>query len=1254
MKSRLLSILLALIMVLGLLPISTFAADSSNFVIENGVLTKYTGGEDDVVIPNGIISIGDGAFWNCTMTSVSIPFGVTSIGESAFQNCPNLTSASIPSGVTSIGESAFLKCTSLTSVNIPSSVTDIGKWAFWGCTSLANVSIPSGVTSIGVETFFRCTSLTNVSIPSSVTSIEAGAFRNCTRLTSVSIPSGVTSIEWEAFSGCTRLTSVNIPFGVTTISQRTFSGCTSLTDVYYAGSREDWEEVSILTDNQSLLNATIHYAKSSNISVPDGDAKPELYWATFDARPGKFLASDLTSDLNCHEEGGTLIAPRGADGRYLLEKTPPIPVREGYTFAGWRINFVNGEKDSKLTGQIIKDFTSFDFPADLTFEAEWEKAGPNTPGKIAFEHDSYLVAPNKTLRIKVYLPDVERGTQITTRLSALGILSVDPDSTGLERDDPDSDSAYLTVRGISSGKVKLSLSAEDGRKATCEVTVRTKVPEAASKVLEYDFSGTIAGFSADFILQGEYSLNMAGTIEIRDCRTDQSLYETTVRESNPYCGEGPIEDTTRVSLHLSKSGGFTELCNQKVYFYSEDFIQNKKNGASPDLSDLKEQLTIKMDPDRWSFGNNDHALYSPTMGLSKQYYDYLLKKANSKEQKRFKNAYGKDGKKRDGSCFGLASLTLLKDADKISVGLIASKPVSQTTTLYDLEKKRGDSLESIINYFYYMQYMEPHWDYKEAFMLRPSTERVKVLDELAAIAENGGPPFIIGFGYHEGLKSGYHAIVGYGVEYGAFPSIRFQLPFINEPYERSYDSRVRIYDNNDPDNPHYMYFDSSEGSACIPEYGLCDLRYVYNNFQMLDPQNFLSPTIVGPVQKSTRSRLIVDSQDGKFGFTLALNGKQYHIDETTDERALGLVSYFDDEVPTSGGPRTMYVTLPDTKSACTIVPDSGTNCGYTLYTPDALFSCDAAGVDSIHLTPSGEIQASGAAGTYSCTLCFDEGLKGLPWYSVDVSGTASSDLRIVPQDKGVLISGQKLGDVTLLCENDQVTTSVKLSAQDAVLLTTKSDGKTPIVYQDSDGDGTFETEVDISVSVADTPAQLPDTDTAETAFTDVPTDAYYYDAVVWAVEQGITAGTSATTFSPNASCTRAQMVTFLWRAAGSPAPQGGTDPFVDVQSGTYYYNAVLWAVEQGITAGTSATTFSPNATVTRSQTVTFLWRAAGSPAANGGNPFGDVVSDAYYASAVQWAVDKGVTAGTSATTFSPNDYCTRAQIVTFLYRNRAN
>ena len=167
--------------------------------------------------------------------------------------------------------------------------------------------------------------------------------------------------------------------------------------------------------------------------------------------------------------------------------------------------------------------------------------------------------------------------------------------------------------------------------------------------------------------------------------------------------------------------------------------------------------------------------------------------------------------------------------------------------------------------------------------------------------------------------------------------------------------------------------------------------------------------------------------------------------------------------------------------------------------------------------------------------------------------------------------------------------------------------------------------------------------------TDVAAGSYCYDAVQWAVANGITNGTDATHFSPNAGCTRGQVVTFLWRAAGEPTVSGNVG-FVDVAPGSYCYEAVKWAVANGITKGTDATHFSPNATCTRGQVVTFMYRAAGEPAVGGSNGFVDVAAGSYCYNAVQWAVANGITKGTDATHFSPNATCTRDQVVTFLYR----
>lgn len=214
------------------------------------------------------------------------------------------------------------------------------------------------------------------------------------------------------------------------------------------------------------------------------------------------------------------------------------------------------------------------------------------------------------------------------------------------------------------------------------------------------------------------------------------------------------------------------------------------------------------------------------------------------------------------------------------------------------------------------------------------------------------------------------------------------------------------------------------------------------------------------------------------------------------------------------------------------------------------------------------------------------------------------------------------------------------------LTVTDKDGKDVALTKKSDTEYTF---VMPAGKVEITPSFVKQAEEPSRVFVDVKTGDYFYDAVLWAVEKGITNGTSAETFSPEDPCTRAQIVTFLWRAAGSPVVNYAMD-LSDVAGDAYYAEAVRWALSEGITTGTSADQFSPDATCTREQAVTFLYRAAGSPAVSGESAFEDVGADAYYARAVAWAAQNGVTNGISQALFGTGSDCTRAQIVTFLYR----
>ena len=262
-------------------------------------------------------------------------------------------------------------------------------------------------------------------------------------------------------------------------------------------------------------------------------------------------------------------------------------------------------------------------------------------------------------------------------------------------------------------------------------------------------------------------------------------------------------------------------------------------------------------------------------------------------------------------------------------------------------------------------------------------------------------------------------------------------------------------------------------------------------------------------------------------------------------------------------------------------------------------------------------------------------------------GTAKSAYMITVENtkNGEVVSSHKTAD-----KGDTVTltaTPDKGYAVRRIIVTDSSDQK--LTLTEKDGKYTF-TMPSSNVTVKTTFIMDKSKDEVPNPFADVSASSYYYNAVQWAVKNGTTGGTSATTFSPDAPCTRAQAVTFLWRAAGSPAPSSTEMPFADVPTDAYYYNAVLWAVENGITGGTSTTTFSPDAPCSRGQIVAFLWRSKQSPMVAAENPFMDVNAADYYHNAVLWAAENGITGGTGANTFSPDAPCTRAQIVTFLYR----
>lgn len=306
----------------------------------------------------------------------------------------------------------------------------------------------------------------------------------------------------------------------------------------------------------------------------------------------------------------------------------------------------------------------------------------------------------------------------------------------------------------------------------------------------------------------------------------------------------------------------------------------------------------------------------------------------------------------------------------------------------------------------------------------------------------------------------------------------------------------------------------------------------------------------------------------------------------------------------------------------------------------ATYAKDNGAAESIALLDEGEATADDTlTATFNVTVEKESsggggggGSSSSTTYAVSVEDSKNGSVSVSPK------RAEKGDTVTITVKPD---TGYEL---DELTVTDKNGDKIKLTEKD---DNKFTFKMPGSKVTVETSFKLIETE-PENPFTDISKNDYFYDAVLWAADKGITSGVTDTLFAPNSSCTRAQMVTFLWRANGSPVVDYAMN-FTDVPADAYYADAVRWAVSKGITSGTSATTFAPDMTVTRSQTVTFLYRAAGTPSVSGGS-FADVDANAYYADAVAWAVSEGITSGTSATTFSPDAACTRGQIVTFLYR----
>lgn len=669
-----------------------------------------------------------------------------------------------------------------------------------------------------------------------------------------------------------------------------------------------------------------------------------------------------------------------------------------------------------------------------------------------------------------------------------------------------------------------------------------------------------------------------------------------------WTGPGPFKLTPP---ELPERSGYNFIgwfdANGQLWDFEQDLLTQKTF-----LTAYWERI-VEKPGETFSF-NNSHAYFGEKYSLSDPYFRVLVDNnnyfgntsANWAWWQSFRDA------KWDGACFGMAAVYCLAHLDQLNPGTFQSN----AALLNDLDfPKNNINVRDLIHYYFLMQLSIPTGDARASF--DPINESTN-LQNLIATLDTSGEYVLLGVDLRgrDGERRSGHAIV----------AERYVIDD-NENY------KVTIWDPNYPDELHYLTFDQNFRNPVF-DYRISVYPVTFVKYS-LEPEDYdyMSLTSIWQGEQptsGTTSNYSVLSLTGD-DFRIRAGNNQYATVENgmVTSGNLQITECTPDGITADGlgsSQRSFFIKAASGQDI-TLEIEDGTKevsllSGSNFYTVNG-------DVSRINFTPDAISTVAEGAAQQTITIVSDT--MGNTWNKLSVSGKDTAFSVSLSNETAQVVSAH---NVTAAVVAENVTTGNVSDTQDIAITPAGVNIRT-----------------DASLGIDETGQ------TEDFPFSDVRADAYYYDAVRWAVKNNVTTGTSATTFSPDSTCTRSQVVTFLWRAMGQPAPKTATNPFVDVKPEDFYYKAVLWAYENGITAGTSATTFAPGDACTRGQVVTFLWRAEEKPIVVDTGVFKDVPASAYYADAVNWAVKNGITTGTGSTTFSPDAVCTRAQIVTFLYRD---
>jgi len=1078
-------------------------------------------------------------------------------------------------------------------VIIEDSITSIGEAAFSGCSGLTSITIPDSVTSIRYRTFYQCSSLTSITIPDSVTSIGSYAFYYCSSLTSITIPDSVTSIGDRAFFGCSSLTSITIPDSVTSIGEAAFLDCDSLTSI-------------TIPDSVTSIGDGAFYGCNRLTSIRFKGSEPVIGSDAFKyvTATAYFPAGDASwNDVINYDYGGdiTWVATWGEPGhihKYTDTVTAPTCTDEGYAIHTCGCGYSYEEYIDALGHKTVTDDA---VAATCTEDGLSEGSHCEVCGEILVQQKTVPATGEHSWdEGKVTTEPTEESEGVKT----FTCISCEETKTEvLDKLDHvhnySKDETHATC--LEDGKIvytcRCGHSYTETQKATGHKWDEGKVTkEPAAGVLgEKAYNCSECGIKGTQSIP--YISPTAGTELIEAIKKYEAKYGAVAFNNSENIASISLQEDGRTvefsiimvqALRSASASMSFDSVNQDVDFEYDGTIDYRSI-----FSDCLATVEAKV--------STNAQLYNPDSGF-------------------------------DFDSFEVTDYSNRNFTESLDVKANTNGAISQIMSFWDvgLESIGAPSLSQLgfgAGYYPIVPDTNPKPEHEHSYTATVTAP---------TCTEEGYTTHTCSCG--DSYTDSTVAATGHKWDEGKVTKEPTEEAEGEKTFTCSVCGETRKENIDKVDHVH-SYVESGYASTCTEDGNVtytCSCGHSYTETQkasghkwdegrvtvkpsdgVLGEKTYIcsacgakgiqtisnfSPTAGADLIKAIRAEG-VRNDSGQIVTTnrISFDGKKYtvSIDLMEDGKTVcffitenNILShmYFD----TSNRDVELNYKFQDSISSPSfgyISLEYGKKTNAELYDPSTGFILDVIQYRISDNYPEADYEAEANAYVNKCMQIWDAGLKKIGAPSLSELGFGAGTYPIEVED-----------------ESKQ---EPKPEPED------KPDDPKPV----------------------------------DNPFKDVAENAYYFEPVMWAVGKGVTSGLSADSFGPSAGCTRAQVVTFLWRAAGEPAPKSSTNPFKDVKEGVYYYNAVLWAVENGITTGLSADSFGPNANCNRGQIVTFLWRAKGKPApTNSDNPFIDVPETQYYYDAVLWAVEKGITTGLSADSFGPNSTCTRGQIVTFLYR----